>query len=97
MKKHDKSPCHRGDRDFSAAAASAAVALVVGVLILVLVLVLILVAVLVLVGVLVLVAVLVIVHEDTSFSGCPLRAWCYDVSGMGKYASKLLKKDAKNC
>ena len=61
-------PCGSSDHQGSAAA-------LVVVLILVLVLVLILIGVLVLVGVLilVLVAVLVIVHEDTSFSGCPLR------------------------
>ena len=76
------------------APASAAVALVAGLVgILVGVLVLVLVGVLVAVLVLILVGLVVVVfHEETSFSGCPVRAWSYCGCSGGKYASKLRKK-----
>ena len=80
------------------APASAAVALVAG-LVGVLVGILVGVLILVLVGVLVAVLILILVglvavvfHEETSFSGCPVRAWSYCGRSGGKYASKLLKK-----
>ena len=72
---------------------SAAVALVVALGVLALVLV----AALILVFLGVLAVLVIVVHEDTSFSGCPMRVWCYYGCGLAKYSANLRKKDAKTC